>query len=132
MKVLSLKEPYATLIMNGIKKIETRSWKTNYRGELYIHASMTKLSKDILNMDELMNLVDVDNLNYGKIICSCELVDCIPMTDEFIEDVYKNNRTEFICGEYAKGRYAWILENIKVLPKGIDVKGKLGIWNFDE
>lgn len=45
MKVLSIKEPYATLIANGNKVIETRSWKTNYRGELFIHASGTKLAK---------------------------------------------------------------------------------------
>lgn len=42
MKVLSIKEPFATLIKEGKKKIETRSWKTSYRGELYIHASSTK------------------------------------------------------------------------------------------
>lgn len=45
MKVISLKEPFATLIMNGDKKIETRSWKTNYRGELFIHASGKNLAK---------------------------------------------------------------------------------------
>ena len=39
MKVLSIVEPYATLIKENKKIIETRSWKTNYRGELYIHAS---------------------------------------------------------------------------------------------
>lgn len=39
MKVLSLTEWYATLIKKGVKTIETRSWKTNYRGKLYIHAS---------------------------------------------------------------------------------------------
>ena len=39
MKVLSLTEPYAALIKERKKKIETRSWKTSYRGELYIHAS---------------------------------------------------------------------------------------------
>ncbi len=43
MKVLSIKEPYASLIMNGDKKIETRSFKTNYRGPLYIHASGKKI-----------------------------------------------------------------------------------------
>lgn len=47
MKVLSLTEPYATLIKNGIKTIETRSWKTNYRGKLYIHASSTKIPKEL-------------------------------------------------------------------------------------
>ena len=38
MKVLTIQEPYATFIMNGYKSIETRSWKTNYLGEIYIHA----------------------------------------------------------------------------------------------
>ena len=49
MKVFSLTEPYASLIFSGKKVIETRSFKTNYRGELYIHASMTKIAKETLN-----------------------------------------------------------------------------------
>ena len=46
MKVLSLTEPYATLIKKGIKTIETRSWKTNYRGKLFIHASSTRIPRE--------------------------------------------------------------------------------------
>ena len=42
MKVLSVIEPWATLIKEKQKFIETRSWKTSYRGELYIHASSKK------------------------------------------------------------------------------------------
>ena len=57
MKVLSLTEPFATLIKEGKKKIETRSWQTNYRGELYIHASMTKPAKSDLEDQELMFLI---------------------------------------------------------------------------
>ena len=49
MKVISLTEPYATLIKDKKKWIETRSWKTSYRGELYIHASMTKVNKQVMN-----------------------------------------------------------------------------------
>ena len=52
MKVLSLTEPYATLIKNRIKTIETRSWKTNYRGKLYIHASKTKIPKKYKDNNE--------------------------------------------------------------------------------
>ena len=37
MKVISIQEPYATLISLGKKQIETRSWNTNYRGEIYIY-----------------------------------------------------------------------------------------------
>lgn len=131
MKVLSLTEPYATLIKNGIKTIETRSWKTNYRGRLYIHASSTKIPKEYLNNEALMALVDLDKLNYGNIICYCDLVDCIEMTGGFIQEVKKNNN-EYITGVYAVGRYAWILKNINLLDKPIRAKGHLGIWNFDE
>ena len=53
MKVLSLTEPFATLIYEKKKLIETRSWKTNYRGELYIHASLGKSSPS----PEVMKLV---------------------------------------------------------------------------
>lgn len=132
MKVLSLTEPYATLIKNGIKTIETRSWKTNYRGKLYIHASSTKIPKEYRENHELMSLVDTDDLNYGYIICSCELVDCIVMTDEFINNIKNNMKNEYITGIYSKGRYAWILKNIEVLKDPIKAKGHLGVWNFNK
>ena len=65
-KVLSLTEPYATLIKENKKIIETRSWKTSYRGELYIHASSTKVQKQYKENIELMNLVDDKEYNFGK------------------------------------------------------------------
>lgn len=130
MKVLSLTEPYATLIKNGMKTIETRSWKTSYRGKLYIHASSTKIPKAYKDNKELMSLVDTNELNYGNIICMCDLVDCVEMTDEFINDIKKNKKKEYITGIYSIGRYAWILKNIKILDNPIKAKGHLGIWNF--
>ena len=78
-----------------------------------------------------MNLVDINNLNYGYIICSCELVDCIEMTDDFIEKVKLDNE-EYISGIYARGRYAWILKNIEILDRPIKAKGHLGIWNLEQ
>ena len=63
-------------------------------------------------------------------ICSCELTDCIMMTDEFIAEV-KKNRNEYISGVYAVGRYAWILKDIIVLDQPIQAKGHLGLWNLD-
>ena len=132
MKVLSLTEPYATFIKTGVKTIETRSWKTNYRGKIYIHASSTKIPKEYKNNLELMSLVDIDNLNYGNIVCSCELVDCIEMTDEFIDKIKNTRKNEYLTGVYSKGRYAWILKNVIVLDKPIKVKGHLGIWTYNE
>lgn len=129
MKVLSVKEPFATLIKEQIKFIETRSWKTNYRGELYIHASITKSSIDFKNKD-FMNLIEELSYQPGHILCKCKLVDCIYMTEEYINNLKKNNYKEYISGLYEVGRYAWILDDIEALDIPILAKGKLGIWNY--
>lgn len=132
MKVLSLTEPCATLIKEKKKLVETRSWKTSYRGELYIHASSTAIPKDWKNDREFMALVNNIPLNFGNIICKCNLVDCIYMTKEYVENMKTNNHQEYICGKYEEGRYAWILENIQVLDNPIKAKGHLSIWNYEE
>lgn len=133
MKVLSIKEPFASLVSVGIKKIETRSWKTNYRGEIYIHASLSKTgSSDKNRFDKLINLLPKDyELKYGNIICKCNLKDCIYMTEEYVLKM-QNNTTEYLCGRYEVGRYAWILDDIEILAEPILAKGKLGIWNFEK
>lgn len=129
MKVLTIKEPFATLIKNKVKYIETRSWKTNYRGELYIHAGVSKISKQVKERPGLSNLYNESELNYGYIICKCNLVDCVYMTEEFIKKTKEENLNNFIAGHYEVGRYAWILGNVEVI-KPIAAKGQLGIWNY--
>ena len=130
MKVLSLTEPWATLIKEKKKLVETRSWKTNYRGELYIHASATSIPKDWKEDKKFMSLVDNIPLNFSYIVCKCNLVDCIYMTKDYVENMKKNNHQEYICGEYEEGRYAWILEDIIPLENPIKAKGQLNIWNY--
>ena len=130
MKVLSLAEPYATLIAVGKKCVETRSWQTSYRGELYIHASKTKMNlKDEKNF-KLMELLDGNFLHPGYIICKCRLVDCVPMTEEYVKQMKEENEQEYLCGEYREGRYAWILEDIIPLKQPIKANGSLNIWNY--
>ena len=68
-------------------------------------------------------------MNFGYIICVCDLVDCIYMTEEFIENIKKNEK-EYNCGLYEVGRYAWVLKNVRKINK-ISAKGKLNIWNYD-
>ncbi len=126
MKVISIKEPFATLIKENIKNIETRSWKTNYRGEIYIHAS--KVS-DKTRTQELSDLTKNLKMNNGNIIAKATLVDCKYMDQKFIKEI-KQNETEYLCGYYEEGRYAWILKDIKKI-KPIPAKGKLNIWNYE-
>ena len=130
MKVLSIIEPWASLIKEKKKFIETRSWYTSYRGELYIHASKKKIKSDDIHITKLLELIPGTSLGYGLILCKCKLVDCIYMDEEFLKNI-KNNKQEYLCGEYSLGRYAWVLEDIEPLEQPIAAKGQLNIWNYE-
>ena len=84
MKVLTIKEPWATLIIDGYKKYEFRSWKTKYRGKILIHAGLT-LEKDNLEKFKAYNL----DISKGEIIGEAELVDCILVDEKFNQKLLK-------------------------------------------
>lgn len=130
MKVLTIKEPFAALIANKVKKIETRSWKTKYRGEIYIHAGVAKIDKKVSTRPDLKELYENLDLKYGYIICKARLVDCVYMDEVFMSEI-KKNKTEYICGHYEIGRYAWILDDVEIIEP-IKAKGQLGIWNYNK
>src|SRR5688572_29785081 len=83
MKVLSLTQPWATLVAIGAKQIETRSWKTAHRGPLAIHAAkgFPKAAKEICRQQPFNQaLLDAgfmwfDQLPVGCIVAVCHLVD---------------------------------------------------------
>lgn len=126
MKVLTIREPFATLIKDKVKIYETRSWKTNYRGEIYIHAA--KIRSKASNVSIASTYLKSKE-NPEHIICKCLLKDCIYMDEDFISEV-KKNKEEYNSGHYEVGRFAWQLEVIEVLKEPIYAKGQLGIWNF--
>ena len=134
MKVLSLLQPWATLVVMGIKKIETRSWRTTHRGELLIHASMGK-SGGLLTVEEPFSyyIKNFSDLPFGYIIGSVTLVDVIPVEQLNMNEQLINKLTleERAFGNYNKGRYAWLLDDAVMFKKVIAAKGQLNLWNFD-
>lgn len=124
MKALTLKQPWASLVVNKYKEYEFRSWKTNYRGKILIHAGLT-MEKDYAK------LFDDYNLDYihGAIIGEATIVDCI-LVDENFNDLL-NNMNKLVYGQSNhSGKYAWKLINIKKYDKPILIKGKLGLWEY--
>lgn len=125
MKVLTIREPWASLIINGYKQYEFRSWKTSYRGKILIHAG--------LNVEQDMVKVFKDyDLDYmkGAIIGEAALVDYILVDDKF--DKFLSSTNSLVYGHTNHVQeYAWKLENIKKYEKPIFVKGQLGLWNYD-
>ena len=126
MKVLTIKQPWASLIIEGYKRFEFRSWKTKYRGELLIH---TGKSIDKEAYERLKGYLT--EMPLGKIIGKVELTDCIKTTPEFFEERLKENKDIYTKSIF-KEDYAWQVELKEKFDKPIDVKGKLGLWNYEE
>ena len=125
MKVLTIKEPWATLIIEGYKSYEFRSWKTNYRGKILIHAGKT-IETNRLNIFKDYNL----SYSCGEIIGEAELVDCIKVTEEFDKELKSINNLVYGNSGHVE-KYAWKLDNIKKYKDKIKINGKLGLWNYD-
>ena len=126
MKVVSIKEPFATLINNGFKKIETRSWKTNYRGKILIHAGKS-LEKEQYKKFKDYNI----ECSCGEIIGEAYLTDCIKVTEDFDKELKRKDSIVYGNSGHVEN-YAWHLENIKKYEKKIKVNGKLGLWNYEK
>ena len=125
MKALTIKQPWATLIIEKYKEYEFRSWKTSYRGKILIHAGLS-LEKDMLDRFKEYNL----DYKCGYIIGEAELVDCIKVDKKINEYLKELNPIVYGRSNHVE-KYAWKLENIKKYDKPIKTKGKLGLWNYD-
>lgn len=125
MKALTIKEPWATLIIEGHKGYEFRSWKTNYRGKLLIHAGMS-LEKEYLDKFQSYHL----DCSKGAIIGEVELVDCILVDEEFNQELLKKDPIVYGQSNHVRN-YAWKLEQVKKYKHPIPIKGSLGLWNFE-
>ena len=118
MRALTVWQPWATLLAEGIKKNETRSWSTSIRGPVAIHAAR-KPFKEIVKLISLKALTLITGLVYphppGRLPTGCvlaigNLVDCKLIDEAFIETL---SEEELLIGDYTIGRYAWVFEDMK-------------------
>ena len=118
MTTLSIKQPYAELILLGRKKIELRKWNTNFRGEFLVHSSKIP---DL----EAMKKFGFKDLPCGCIIGKVILVDVKKYKNE--EEHTKDKNLHLASSVW--GNYGFIQENPERIEK-IPCKGKLGFWEF--
>ena len=83
--VLSIRQPWAYLVVNDIKNIENRSWKTKYRGKFFVHASLRydTYANDYIRdfLGDSHYIPDKSELQFGGIIGLSEILDCITDSD---------------------------------------------------
>ena len=131
MKALTLYDPWATLVVLGEKRFETRSWSTSYRGLLAIHVSKNR-PREAKRFDDIEPFRSALGHNYhnlgyrhpGCIIGTVEVVGCWP-TWPYPSPV---SRKEVTFGDWRIGRFAWKLANPQRLKAPIPCKGSMGIW----
>ena len=114
MKALSIRQPYAWLIVNGLKPLENRSWYTDLRGTILIHApkqpaltknEYKKLRQAVYEDFGIWMPANLESLPYGGIVGKVDLVDCV---DHVTDDA------DLIWHE--PGSYAFVFANPQKLP----------------
>lgn len=123
-RVITLKQSWASLVVNGLKIYEFRNMNYSYRGKILIHAGKG-FDKDA------MERVKDYNLDYptAKILAEVEIVDCIKIDNNFNEMINKLNSP--VYGNKKRTGYAWKLENINKINIDKTINGKQGIWYID-
>lgn len=113
---LSILQPWAFLIVNGKKDIENRTWKTDFRGEFYIHAGRNFDYKGYewlcLHFPAVAILIP-NKLEHGGLVGKATLVDCVTQSD-----------SPWFCGPY--GFVLWDSQPIQFVPK----VGQLGFFHI--
>ena len=142
MKILTLTQPWATLMAVGAKHIETRSWRTRYRGPVAIHAAKIfppdcralclRPGSPILQTLARHGIESLAPLKavVGHIVAVVDLVD-ICSTDLDLSLMAARSLygipDERHFGNYSPGRFAWITRNVRRLARPIPFRGSLGL-----
>lgn len=128
---VSLLQPWGSAVVMRLKLWETRSWSTNYRGPLFIHASKrVKPENRKLFSDQIMfGVRDNRELPAGAIIGLAYLTD-VQRTEKIREELLeKRDHLEIILGDYSDNRYAWRLEHAIKFKNPVPFNGALSIWD---
>ena len=149
MKVLSLKQPFAELILLGRKKIELRKWNTHFRGKFLIHSPKNPDTNALKQFGFVVkdrnfsqkisafpnksrstwrniSVLDYKELPCGLIVGSAILKDVKKYKNE---KEHRKDKELHLASSYW-GNYGFILENAHRI-KPIPAKGKLNFWNFN-
>ena len=127
MKALSLRQPWAELVMQGKKTLELRNWAVSYRGPLAIHAGKTLPVWAFRSVLEAHGFRKAFlELPLGAVVATCTLVDCVRITLDNVPPA-----PEFDFGDYTTGRWAWYLSDVKPLAVPVPARGNLGLWEVN-
>ena len=144
MKAITIWQPYATLIVLGLKQFETRHWETNYRGPLVIHPAKkwdegraydcrrvaellgdeSTFSPESLSHEQMKLFYTPTGETLGKALGVVDLTDCRQMDEG-------GSHFENEVGSFGEGRFGWKCERPRIFETPIAAQGKQGLWTPD-
>ena len=119
MKALSIRQPWAWLIVNGYKDIENRTWSTDFRGKIYVHAGRRIKSGDFPEQRHYIRksgLILPEEPPLGAIVGEVIITDCVDTSS-----------SPWFCGPYG-----FILSSPVAYEDPIPYRGQLGFFQVDE
>lgn len=131
MKVLTIRQPWASLILEGVKDVENRRWSTSFRGTFAVHSSAARDRRDFEEaVLAYRNYADCDltfaqnavtEISGGFLNAKCGVI-------LGVVDLTASTRA-VSSPWHIDGFYGFYLENPKWLENPIKAKGSLGFWN---
>lgn len=136
-RALSLHQPWASLVVAGVKRVETRSWSTQFRGPLIVHASKaysTRLERAANRIERVLEMtgrldevgpdgLDLEKMPRGAFLGVVRLVTVAPTPN------YSPSALERNLGDFSPGRFAWVFEDARALDEPVDGRGLPGLWS---
>jgi hypothetical protein len=124
MKALSIRQPWAELILQDRKTIELRTWTTNYRGRLAVHAAQTVEEADCRAYG-----LDPTTLPRGVLVGTVEVVEMTPLDEALWEALRDQHLGQ---GPFPGPLYGWRLADPQRLPQPIPLPGRMGLFNVPD
>jgi len=125
-KALSVRQPWAWAILYAGKRIENRTWSTNYRGPLLIHAARGMTSRELveamnfmnkrnLHPDSMRHALQLYNLQRGGIVGKCELVEIFKPGEYCATECSPAALNESrVWWDYHQ--FGWLIDKVEPLP----------------
>lgn len=123
MRCVPLHQPWASLVAKGAKRVETRHWPTprTILGErVGIHACVTREHLDLCRESPFnLYVPDESELPFGAIVATAVIAACVQMTERNVAKVREERPHEYAFGDWTPGRYAWVLQEVRPLPRPV-------------
>ena len=125
MKALSVRQPWTSLIAEGTKTVEVRSWRTRHRGPLVICAA-AQYAAGFAGLR-----TESRTFPLGVAVCIVDLVDVVPMRLSLLPAADPIDAVRDFTHDLTDGLFAWLLESPRVIVPQFPVRGQQGLFSLD-